>query len=123
MWINEKRITPLQLFIVVIGIFYFLYNDTEIIQSLPDIVKVGIYAGILVITAAAGISLVNVKEIATKIKDIMQDRKMTPHEKLNAMMGVALPLLSDIGDLWDVVTKEQFDKVKAQAPPPEPAKT
>ncbi len=112
MWLNEKRITPLQLIIVVCGIFYFINYETKIFKGLPDMIKVGIYAGILVMSVSAGISLLNVKELGVRLKGIILDRNKSAEQKINEIMTAIIPILSEVGDLWEEMTQEQFNKAK-----------
>jgi len=114
MWLNEKRITPLQLMIVICGIFYFINNNTEIFKSLPDMIQVSIYAGILVASVSAGISLINIKEIGLRLKGIILDRNKTAEQKINEIMTAIIPILSEVGDLWEEMTKEQFNNPKEE---------
>ena len=107
-YLGTPKITPFQLLWAVVGIFYFIYMETDLFSGLPDLVKVIIWAGFIVICLLLGVSLVNVKKIAEDLKTVYVNKNMTPLEKVNAFGNIALSVLSRLGEAWDLLNEEQF---------------
>ena len=109
-YLGTPKITPFQLFWAIFGIFYFIYMETDLFSGLPDLVKVTIWAGFIIICLLLGVSIINVKQIALDIKTIYEDNNMTALEKVNAFGNLALNILSRLGEAWDLLNEEQFKK-------------
>lgn len=109
-YLGTPKLTPFQLLWVVIGIFYFIFMETEIFSGFPDLVKIIIWAGFMVVCVLLGVSVINVKKIAADLKTIYVDKNMTALEKVNAYGNIALSVLSRLGEAWDLLNEEQFKK-------------
>jgi len=107
-YLGTPKLTPFQLIWVVVGIFYFIFMETDIFSGLPDLVRVIIWAGFIVVCVLLGVSVINVKKIAQDLKTIYIDKNMTTLEKLNAYGNLALSVLSRLGEAWDELYEEQF---------------
>ena len=108
--LGTQKLTPLQLIWVIIGIFFFIFIDTDIFQYWPDIIKIIIYSCFMVGTLLLGVSLINVKKIAADLKSIYMNKNMTAEEKVNAYGNLALTVLSKLGEAWELLNEEQFKK-------------
>ena len=109
-YLGTQKLTPLQLIWVMFGIFFFIFIDTDVFQDLPSIAKIIIYSSFMVGCVLLGVSLINVKKIAADLKAIYIDKNMTPEQKVNAYGNLALTVLSQLGEAWDLLNDEQFKK-------------
>ena len=109
-YLGTQKLTPFQLIWFVVGIFFFIFIETDVFNSLADIVKILIYAGFMVICILLGVSVVNVKKIAGDLKEIYINKNLTAEEKVNAYGNIALTVLSKLGEAWELFQEEQFNK-------------
>ena len=107
-YLGTQKLTPFQLIWVVIGIFFFIFIDTDVFQDLPSITKIIIYSGFMVGCVLLGVSLINVKKIAADLKAIYLNKNMTAEQKVNAYGNLALTVLSQLGEAWELLNEEQF---------------
>ena len=107
-YLGTQKLTPFQLIWFVVGIFFFIFIETDVFNSLVDIVKILIYAGFMVICILLGVSVVNVKKIAGDLKEIYINKNLTAEEKVNAYGNIALTVLSKLGEAWELFQEEQF---------------
>lgn len=107
-YLGTTKLTPLQLIWVVVGIFFFIFIDTDIFQDYSSITKIIIYASFMVVCILLGVSVVNVKKIAGDLKAIYVNKNMTAEEKVNAYGNIALTVLSQLGEAWELLNIEQF---------------
>ena len=110
-YLGTTKLTPLQLIWVVVGIFFFIFIDTDIFQDFSSITKIIIYASFMVVCILLGVSVVNVKKIAGDLKAIYVNKSMTAEEKVNAYGNIALTVLSQLGEAWELLNIEQFKEV------------
>ena len=116
-YLGTQKLTPLQLLWVVVGIFFFIFIDTDVFQSFGDALKILIYASFMVICVLLGVSFVNVKKIAMDLKAIYENKNMTPLEKVNAFGNVAVSVLSKLGEAFVLLNEEQFKEPEAEPNP------
>ena len=107
-YLGSPKLTPLQLIWVVFGIFFFIFMETSIFREFNDVTKVIVYASFMVICVLLGVSIINVKKIASDMKAIYTNKNMTLTEKVNAYGNLALTVLSMLGEAWDLLNQEQF---------------
>jgi len=113
-YLGQQRLTPLQLLWTVIGIFFFIFMDTDIFQNFSSITKIIIYAAFMVVCILLGVSVLNVKKIANDLKAIYIDKNMTAEQKVNAYGNLALTVLSQLGEAWELLNQEQFPEKKEE---------
>ena len=111
-WMVKPRIKPYQMIIAIIGIMVVVFMDTSLYKEFPDMVKVLIYGSLILLTILSGISIVDIKEIAQKLKEVMEDKTMTLWQKIQAFMNVGVEALSRAGEGWEMFHDEQFDDAK-----------
>ena len=109
-YLGTQKLTPFQMIWVVIGIFFFIFMDTDIFGELPDMLKIVLYASFMLICVLLGVSIFNVKKIAADLKAIYEDTNMTPLQKVNAYGNLALSILSRLGEAFELLNNEQFKK-------------
>jgi len=107
-YLGTQKLTPFQMIWVVIGIFFFIFMDTDIFGELPDMLKIVLYASFMLICVLLGVSIFNVKKIAADLKAIYEDTNMTPLQKVNAYGNLALSILSRLGEAFELLNNEQF---------------
>ena len=107
-YLGTQKLTPLQLLWMVIGIFFFIFMETDVFSNFSDLTKIIIYASFMVSCILLGVSVINVKKIANDLKTIYVDKTMTPEEKVNAYGNIALTVLSQLGEAWELLNIEQF---------------
>lgn len=111
-WMVRPRIKPYQMIIAIVAIMVVVFMDTSLYKEFSDMVKVLIYGGLILLTILSGISVVDIKEIAQKLKEIMEDKKMSLWQKIQAFMNVGVEALSRAGDSWEIYDNEQFENAK-----------
>jgi Na+/serine symporter len=109
-FLTSKRVTPLGIITMLAGLFYFILMETKIFEDIPDVVKVAIYAGILAFGVITGIKPVQFKKFAESVKEIVKDRSMSAEMKVQKLLNLALPILSELGEAHELLNIEQFDK-------------
>ena len=113
-YLGTQKLTPLQLIWTVIGIFFFIFIDTDVFQDFSSITKIIVYAGFMVGCILIGISVINVKKIAGDLKAIYLNKSMTAEQKVNAYGNLALTILSQLGEAWELLNEEQFAPKKEE---------
>ena len=109
-YLGTPKLTPFQMIWVVIGIFFFIFMDTDIFNSFSDMTKIVLYASFMVICLLVGVSIFNIKKIAADMKAIYEDKNMTALQKVNAYGNLALSILSRLGQAFELLNNEQFKK-------------
>lgn len=112
-WFITPKIKPYQYIMSLIGIFLVIFMDTEMYDSWPDFVKLIFYGGIIMICTLAGISILDIKEIARKFKEVMENKSMSLWERIQAYTRIGLESFSKAGEDWDLYTNIQFEEYKA----------
>ena len=107
-YLGTQKLTPFQMIWVVIGIFFFIFMDTDIFNEFPDMLKIVLYASFMLICILLGVSIFNMKKIAADMKAIYEDTNMTPLQKVNAYGNLALNILSRLGEAFELLNNEQF---------------
>lgn len=107
-WLKTTKLTPLQLFYVVIVIFYFIFTQTTIYEGIPDFIQTIAFVIIVVIGVLLGVSFLNAKKIALEMKAIYEDVNLTPLQKVNAYGNLALIILTKLGKAFELLNDEQF---------------
>lgn len=113
-WLVTPSMKPYTLILVVIGIMAVIFMDTDIYDTLPDFGQVVFYGTLLTLCALAGISILDVKMIARKFKEVMEKKNMSLWARIQALMRIGVEALTLAGEDWDVFTEQQFDEVKQQ---------
>ena len=113
-WLITPVLKRYTLIIVVLGIMAVIFMDTDLYDNLPDFGKVVFYGTIITLCALAGVSIIDIKMIARKFKEIMENKNMTLWERIQALMRIGIEALNLAGDDWEVFTDEQFADAKQQ---------
>lgn len=113
-WLKSTKLSPVQLIYMFIAIFAFIFFATDIFEALPDILKVLLYGGTILVGVLLGVSIFDIKKIAEEMKAIYQNKNFTAEEKVNAYGELALKVLSKLGHAWQEYTDEQFEDVKTE---------
>lgn len=87
-WFRSPKATPLQLFLLFCGIFYFIYTSTELLNEIPELLRVAIYLGLMLLTILAGASFIDAKRMGLLVKRIARDRNKTDKEKIDEIINV-----------------------------------
>ena len=111
-WLRSTKLTPIQLIYVFIATFIFIFMATDIFKALPDLAKVAIYGGSVLIGVLLGVSIFNIKQLAKDMKAIYEDKNMTLEQKINAYGNLALQVLYKLGEAWELFHNEQFEEAK-----------
>ena len=120
-WLRTEKLTPIQLFYIIGAVFWFIFTQTEIYNTIPDIIKTIVFVGIVIGGILLGVSILNTKKLALEMKAIFVDKNMTIEEKVNAYGNLALIVLTKFGEAFNLLNKEQgIDTYKE--PEPEEAK-
>lgn len=106
-WLRNEKLTPLQLFYIIGAVFWFIFTQTEIYNTIPDIIKTIVFVGIVIGGILLGVSILNTKKLALEMKAIFIDKNMTIEEKVNAYGNLALIVLTKFGEAFNVLNKEQ----------------
>ena len=118
-WLKTAKLTPIQLFYVIIVIFYFVFTQTSIYDAIPDFIQTVVFVIIVVIGVLLGVSFLNAKKIALEMKAIYEDVNLTPLQKVNAYGNLALIILTKLGKAFELLNEEQFINTYKK-PEPEP---
>jgi len=106
-WLKTTKLSPLQLFYVVIVIFYFVFTQTNIYEAIPEFIQTVAFVCIVVAGVLLGVSFLSVKKIAEEMKMIYEEKNMTPQQKVNAFGNLALIILTKLGKAFDLLKEEQ----------------
>lgn len=106
-WLNTKKITPAQMIWILIGIFLFILFETPYFKD-EALIRAAIYICIVGISVLLGFKFVDVRQFARKIKDIVLDPNLDQWQKISAMINLVIPILTEIGESFDVFYGEQF---------------
>lgn len=107
-YFRTAKITPLGILAVVGGIFYFIFMETELFEDLPDIYKTAGYVFIIVFGVLTGVKPADFKEFGNEFIKIIKDKNMEADEKLQKLLNIAMPLLSEIGNVYELIYDKQF---------------
>ena len=107
-WLITPKIKPFQFLIAVGAIMIFAFMETDLFSDATDIAKITTYISLIVVTALSGISLVDLKEIAERFKEIIKNDKLDAWAKVRAFMNLGVQVLAKAGEAWDLVNEEQF---------------
>ncbi len=125
-FLMEKRITPMQFIIFVIGLMYYIYQETEIFNEMNTIIKISVYITLYAGAMLFGMSFLKVKEIASKLKEIGLDPKLTDGQKINAYLNLTsgiLGAMNQIFDMWGgiipLTEKAEKQLIPKEVPEPE----
>ena len=81
---------------------YYIYQETEILAEMNTIIKITVsvvlYAGAMLF----GMSFLKVKEIASKLKEIGLDPKLSDGEKINAYLNLTSGILGAMNEIFDM---------------------
>ena len=113
-WLNSPKIKPYQMILAIVGLMVVVFMETSLYQEFPDYAKLVIYGTLILVSILAGVSIVDLKQIAIKLREIMEDKKMSLWEKVKAFMTVGMEALSKAGESWELFHEEQFDEVKQE---------
>lgn len=119
-WLKTAKLTPIQLFYVIIVIFYFVFTQTSIYDAIPDFIQTVVFVIIVVIGVLLGVSFLNAKKIALEMKAIYEDVNLTPLQKVNAYGNLALIILTKLGKAFELLNEEQFINTYKKPEPEEP---
>ena len=123
-WLRTTKLTPIQLFYVVFGIFVFIFMETQIFESLNDFIKAAFWITIVVVGILLGVSVFNVKKLALEMKAIFEENNMTNLEKVNAFGNLSVIVLSKFGKAFDMLNLEYgintYKKTEPKTEPEEP---
>lgn len=117
-WLKTAKLTPIQLFYVIIVIFYFVFTQTSIYDAIPDFIQTVVFVIIVVIGVLLGVSFLNAKKIALEMKAIYEDVNLTPLQKVNAYGNLALIILTKLGKAFELLNEEQFINTYKKPEPP-----
>lgn len=110
-FLTAKKVTPLGVITLLAGLFYFILMETEIFEDMPDLWKVSVYATILAFGIITGIKPIQFKKFARNVKEIVKDRTMPAEMKVQKLLNLALPILSELGEAHELLNMKQFDEV------------
>ena len=119
-WLKTTKLTPIQLFYVIIVIFYFVFTQTSIYDAIPDFIQTVVFVIIVVIGVLLGVSFLNAKKIALEMKAIYEDVNLTPLQKVNAYGNLALIILTKLGKAFELLNEEQFINTYKKPEPEKP---
>ena len=120
-WLRTEKLTPIQLFYIIGAVFWFIFTQTEIYNTIPDIIKTIVFVGIVIGGILLGVSILNTKKLALEMKAIFVDKNMTLEQKINAYGNLALIVLTKFGEAFNLLNKEQgIDTYKKPEPEIEP---
>ena len=107
-WLTSQKLTPVQLFYIIIVTFYFIFTQTSLYDYLPDFLQTIVFVTIVIIGVLLGVSFLNVKKIALEMKAIYNDKTLTAEQKVNKYGELALIVLTKLGQAFDLLNEEQF---------------
>lgn len=113
-WLNTPKIKPYQMILAIVGLMVVVFMETSLYQGFPDYVKFVIYSTLILVSILAGISIIDLKEIALKLKAIMEDNSLSLWEKIQAFMRVGMEALTKAGEGWELFHEEQFEEAKQE---------
>lgn len=87
-WFRTPKATPLQLFILFFGIFYYVYFATDLFEGLPELLQVAIYGFMILLSIIAGASWVDSKRLAWALKKIARRKDLSDTEKMNEILYI-----------------------------------
>lgn len=111
-WLTTQKLTPIQMFFIIIGTFYFIFTQTNLYDYIPDFIQTILFVIILLIGVLLGVSFLNVKKLALEMKTIYEDKSMTPMQKVNKYGELALIILTKLGKAFELLNNEQFNTYK-----------
>ena len=106
-WLRTEKLTPIQLFYIIGAVFWFIFTQTSIYDTIPDIIKTIVFVGIVIGGILLGVSILNTKKLALEMKAIFVDKNMTIEEKVNAYGNLALIVLTKFGEAFNLLNKDQ----------------
>ena len=107
-WLNTKRITPAQMIWILLGLFFFILFETPYLKNEP-LIRVIVYIILIGVSILLGYKRIDVRQFARKIKDIVLDPKLDHWQKIQSMINLVIPILTEIGESFDVFYGEQFN--------------
>lgn len=111
-WLITPTLKPYTLIVVVIGIMAVIFMDTALYDTLPDFGKVLFYGTLITLCALAGVSILDIKNLARKFKEVMEAKGMSLWERIQALMRIGIEALHLASEDWEVFTDEQFEDAK-----------
>ena len=114
--LNKKEFTLAQLIVFTIGIIIFVFWETSLFKSLPDIAKIILYVALLILSMVFGISFVDMKSIGMKMKELLINEKGLSDDQLLREWGnLAVFVLTKLNEAWDLVnSKPQIEEPKTE---------
>ena len=106
-WLKTEKLTPIQLFYIIGAVFWFIFTQTTIYDSIPDIIKTIAFVGIVIGGLLLGVSILNTKKLALEMKAIFENKNMSLEQKINAYGNLALIVLTKFGEAFNMLNKEQ----------------
>ena len=106
-WLTAQKLTPIQLFYIIIVTFYFIFTQTSLYDFFPDFLQTIIFVIVVVVGVLLGVSFLNVKKIALEMKAIYNDKTLTPEQKVNKYGELALIILTKLGQAFDILNAQQ----------------
>jgi hypothetical protein len=88
-WFRTPKATPLQLLILVGGMFYFIYISN-------DLFKVFIYIFLGVVTILSGYSFIDSRKLAWNVRNTLRRKDMPDKERIDEALSVIDDALYDL---------------------------
>ncbi len=105
-WLNRPKITPMQIILYTLGIFYFLFINTSFFTGLDDFIKFALFVGIMLLSYLAGYSAIDSKRLGMDINAIM----MNPRKDLPEKFEEVFEKVEEV--LFQIKKQIKKDKIK-----------
>jgi len=107
-WLTKPTIQPYRVIIAFLGIAVVIFMDTDLYDSFSSIAKAGVYMGLMFICVLTRLSMMDMKQLALKLKQVIEDKTMSVWEKIQAFTQIGIDAFSKAGENWELYTDEQF---------------
>ena len=107
-----SKIKPISVIYLIFGILFFVFLETDIFEGLSDITKILIYVGFNVLILLSGLRQLDLKKFGMQFMEIIKDNTIDPEEKLKQLFSLAIPILSEIGNVFELIYEKQDEVLK-----------
>jgi len=113
-WLTTPSIQPYRVLVAFIGIGIVIFMDTDLYNSFPDLLKAGLYGGLVVICVLTRFSMVDLKEFAKRMRVVYEDKSMSLWEKIQAYTKIGMDAFLKAGENWEIYTDQQFELYRTE---------
>ena len=100
-WLNTPKIKPSTYLFTILGIVFYIFQETTFFDNLGEDWKTIIYIAIVVVAALLGVSIASLKEFNSELNDIIKNVKLSPDQKVHELTLLAIKVNTQLGLAWE----------------------